>query len=238
MHKRINLTQFTRTPEQIKAMANQLLKGNKEVVIPLIEAHIELAYKIAGKFIGRVVDKSQDKKDSIIAQSFYGLTQAVNDAVTTLRDENITPYIAKKIAGKVRHFLDSDHLIPIEQSAFKELVEKGRLFEFLPVTMPLNEDTDEEFVEFDETDIPEVHKDELNRIFIGNNLSAELVDQLNDIEWSNIDRRIMTHIIEGFTYEEIGGLIGKNERFVKYHLQLIQERVRQVYEDHGSVPNL
>lgn len=239
MHQRINIKPFEKTPEQIKELAAKLLKGDKDAIVPLIEAHIELAYKISGKFIGHVIDKSYDKKDSIIAQAFYGLTRAVNSAANgALYDLNITPFIAKSVAGYIRDFLAKDHLIPIEKDAFKEMAEEGKLFEFLPVTFLFQDDLDQLEHDEDESFHPEMCVRKIHGIFAGSELSVELLDKLNSIEWDTVDSLIINKILEGCTYKEIGVLLDKNERFVKYHMHLIQERIKKIYENFGKMPNV
>lgn len=236
MHQRIhNLQQYEKTPAEMQELASRLIKGDKDAIIPVIEGHIELAYKIAGKFSKRIVHQSQDKVDSIIAQAFFGLTRAVNDAATgALYDTNITPYIAKSIAGYIRDFLAKDHLIPIEKDAFKKLAVNGQLFQFLPVTVLLQEDIDGEYDE-EESFRQEMFNKQINLMLEQPDMSVEMIDKISQLEWSAEDSEIISKILEGYTYYEIGQQLGKNERFVKYHIHCMQERVKKIYEDIGNV---
>lgn len=222
-----NIKKYDVPESVVKAMSEKLLAGDLSQVCPLIEAHLHLAYKIAWKFVGKTLDKSWAKKESLISEAFAGLVRAVNNAAKGgIYDINITPYIASCVHGYLKDFLAKDHLIPVEKSAFKAMAEAGKLNEYMPVTMLLQEDLDEDT---EESFIPESGPECLSPTIIDmlhrSSICDEAIEKLESIKLTETERAIITKMLEGYNYEEIGQQLGHNERYVKYHLSLLKSRL-------------
>lgn len=222
MHKRITFPELP--DEKIKEMARKLISGDESMINPLIEAHTELAYKIAGKFIGKCLDKSESKKDAIIAQALFELVKAVNSSANgALYDENITMYIASSLHRNIHRFLVYDHLIPVPSDVFSKMAEDGQILEIMPLQEDVDQDYDEE-ESFDPTGGRSSNS-------IGSR-ECELLEVIKSIKWKVPDSVIITKLREGYTYEEIGAIFGKNKQYVMYRLKVIQ---RRVYEAIGPM---
>jgi DNA-directed RNA polymerase specialized sigma subunit len=214
VHRRISFPELP--DETIKDMTRKLTAGDKSMINPLIEAHVELAYKIAGKFIGKCMDKSESKKDAIIAQALFELSRAVNNA--SLYDDNITKYIASSLHWNLHRFLVTDHLIPVPSDVFKRMAEEGQILEILPIQEDLDQEYDEE-ESFDPTgsETPAY----------SNKPECDLLEVMHEIKWEQNDAKIIEMLFNGHTYEEIGATFGKNKQYIMYRLKVIQRRVSE-----------
>jgi len=113
--------------EEIMHMVINLRGGDREMIIPLIKAHITLANKIAGFFTRHNVNRRED----LYAVAFHGLVDCVNHLAEKLQDNNATPFIARSIKGAIQMFLVSDCLIPIPRGEFKKRMEKEDAISFI-----------------------------------------------------------------------------------------------------------
>ncbi len=101
------------TSEELRLLVPHL-PGTRNLII---EGQLRVAFKIACWYARRY---GRDHED-IAQAAFLGLTQAVDRACKgSLRDDNIAAYCAVTIHGACRHWIDGDHLVPVDPRAIKQ----------------------------------------------------------------------------------------------------------------------
>jgi RNA polymerase sigma factor (sigma-70 family) len=93
------------------------ISGDKVIADKLIALHIKLACGLAKTFYRRMY---QQYTDDIIAVAVLGVVEAVNSAVRTLRDNNITPYIISVVLGRIKNYINRLPIVRVPGDAYRK----------------------------------------------------------------------------------------------------------------------
>lgn len=188
----------------------------------LIEGHIRLAISVAGYF----VSISSIRKDDLIQSSLLGLTQAVEWVPDRLKDNNIAPYIVVTVKRFIRDFLNRDHLIPIEKTAYKKLCEKHGGIGFLPYFNTIDK-ADVEYDDDNFIDRTPAIQDDLSYLWM-----TEFFQYLH--KGDEKYKKIINYLMEDYNQVEIAEKMGVSKQAINQSVTIIRSRVeywRKNYED-------
>jgi hypothetical protein len=108
-------------PVELVLLVEQLKGGCPRARSRLIELHIKLVASIAGQRV------PAEQVDDAIQEAEVALVEAVDDAVTRLHDNNITPYITTCVKHKLKEFRARDRLVAMPGRTFRHKVSKGEI---------------------------------------------------------------------------------------------------------------
>lgn len=189
-----------RSSEEITAMAQRLLDGDRGMVEPLIEAHIKLVYQVSKIYRKR----NSSRQDGILSAGFYGLVKAVNWAAEgRLKDTGISKYIRVTVSRFIQEFLEHDHTIRIPRKAFKKQASTGTFLKMIPIL----EDTDRTFCLY------------------AKDCRALSFDDLNLTATENV---VLERRIAGMTQQEIGDELDCSQSFISLAIQSIKKKYAKV----------
>ena len=202
----------------LKIVVERLVAGDKDAEHEIIMEYMPLAEAVAKKFACRF----RHKADDIYAQAYYGLCHGTHLAVTSLYDEHIVPYLYRMIWGSVKKFIDRDHLIPIEPTAFKKKVQailekdpNANPASFVPLILTYEEgdayrDQNQNVASSSVTDWTR-HAD---AFAIYDNPHFLYVDFLDHLKLTEQERRIVDLKVAGMRLREIGEVLGCSKQYV------------------------
>lgn len=197
---------------ELSLLVARLRAGDRSVNHLIIESNITMAKKIAKYYSHWYPTKSED----ILGAAYFGLCQAVEWAATRMYNNDIIPYIATTVHRFIQEHLEQDHLIQIPRSAFREMIKKMEVIQFLPIAFPLHvKDNDEENAAEEYIIEPVARSD---------NEPMELSEFLNKLALTDFEKQVLTLRSEGRTFHEIGNMVGKSYNWIYLTLENIRDR--------------
>lgn len=196
--------------EYIESLTSKLRDGDASVINEIIECHISIV-KEQVKYHAR---KFPNAYNDVMGVAMLTLTEVVHRAASGLVDNNITPYIMKRINGAIIDFTVSLPLVRIPRKSFiKDITIPPKIYSYHAKI------TDNGNI-IKVQDIESIYRDDVTSVL-------GVVDELNLTEEQ---RTILKHKEEGCTEREIGKKIGKTQQWVNLTIKEIRVKYRRIYD--------
>lgn len=172
----------------------------------IVEAHLKIGMYIAARYSLRC----PNELDDIVSVMELALVKAVYRARNRLKDNNITPYIIARIHGAIRDYIKNPKLYGMSGRTLDYYIEKGDQRGDNP---------------------PYQIQEEINNFTTKENdeelfLIKELLDKSSH---GYIEKRIIELRTEGYTYGEIGPMVGYCKARVQIIVSNIEDKFNTLY---------
>lgn len=212
------------TEQEQEVLVEKLRKkeANEQEKEQLIKSHIGLAKYLAKKASYR----SPHLYDVFVADALYGLVKAVNDAEEALKDNNITPYISRKIYGILSRSLTEQQAVRTPYSTIKRREKEGKetkvVFSFSLSGVLTKNDT-----RSDEAP-PKKDRHKKSILSVTHGSMYELRDLIKHSIRKEFEQQVVDLRIQGYTDKEIAEILDCNRTTITKARKVIEARFEEL----------
>jgi RNA polymerase sigma factor (sigma-70 family) len=202
--------------------------NNEEIRNKIINSHLRLGVSIASRY----GSKHNNRIDDLVGEMFLALVEGViKFCKDSSYDNNITPYLVSRIHGKLSTYIENDRVIHMPGRTVRHYTATGSSkLDKIPNQVYLNQgsrdselnDSYEGTGRFDgQYILPET---------VDDNSESEVLEILNKVTNNFIEKRIIQLRAEGYSYREIGPMVGYSQSSIATMIAAIEKRFDKKYK--------